>query len=418
MRVRAWWHGRAGVGLAIGVLAVSVSACSSPSKSSNSNSNSPSGTPIEVDAIADLSGTYGQFGTEGLNGIKAQIAVINAHGGVLGRPLKLNFLDDQSSATVAASAAQQLVNATGGQTAIMVEAGSVPTTTEAILPVTTSAKFITISPSTLPTLDNPATYPYNYGAYPSQANQVPGVLAAIRKVLGSSKDVAVVNGSDVGAMTVGNALATAFTSAGLNVVAHESVSETSTDDTVALQKAKSAGAAALFLELLSPSAYVTAMEGIQQLGWTTVHVLANGSAVTSAVFGAIPSAVQSQFSAVAERVNSTAAHSTQLTAFINELKKSGPIASLGISANYADQLNLAVWAIKKAGSATNVAKLTAALNSLHKTTLPSDLMLALPNPQWSATVRDFSNADLGNFWGLIKVGTAVNGQYPGQPVSY
>ena len=145
----------------------------------------------------------------------------------------------------------------------MIEAGSMPTTTEAILPIA-SAHWITISPSTLPSLDNADTYPYNFGAYPAQTTRVPGSLA-IHKELGTSKNVAVL-GSTVGASTVGGAIATAFKAAGLNVVSHQSVAETSTDDTVALQNAKSAGAAAIFLELLAPSAYMApAMQGIKNL---------------------------------------------------------------------------------------------------------------------------------------------------------
>ena len=123
--------------------------------------------------------------------------------------------------------------------------------------------------------------------------------------------------------------------------------------------------------------------------------------------------MQGQFAAVAERVDSQAA--SQLTAFIKQLSSEGPIASLGISANYADQLNLAVWAIKKANTATNVTKLIKAFDSLDKTKLPSSLLLALPNPGWSSTIRTFQNAHLNDFWGLVKVGTPVSGQYPNWP---
>ena len=102
--------------------------------------------------------------------------------------------------------------------------------------------------------------------------------------------------------------------------------------------------------------------------------------------------------------------------FAKVLKQvSGSDASLFISGNYADTVSLLAWAMDKAGTATGP-KVLAALNTLHKVTLPKSGIgstLNLPNPEWSPTVHDLSKANLTHYFALIRGGSPVNGTNPG-----
>ena len=62
--------------------------------------------PIELNAILSLTGTAAESGGEEAQALHVVENVVNAHGGVRGRPIKLVIADDESSPQVAV----QLVN--------------------------------------------------------------------------------------------------------------------------------------------------------------------------------------------------------------------------------------------------------------------------------------------------------------------
>ncbi len=68
-----------------------------------------SGSPILVGASASLSGRYKSSGTSLLNGYRAWAEYVNRNGGLLGRPVKLVFYDDQSEQATAVRVYRKLM---------------------------------------------------------------------------------------------------------------------------------------------------------------------------------------------------------------------------------------------------------------------------------------------------------------------
>ncbi|MCL6443188.1 MAG: ABC transporter substrate-binding protein [Alicyclobacillus sp.] len=82
--------------------------------------------PILVGLIAGTTGAYGTTGVATVNGAKLAVAKINAEGGVLGRKVKLEWYNDNASATLSAQLFQKLVSA--GAVAIIGSPDTGPTT--------------------------------------------------------------------------------------------------------------------------------------------------------------------------------------------------------------------------------------------------------------------------------------------------
>ena len=83
--------------------AVSVTACgitSSGTPSSNASAG-PTGTPITVGFTVSLTGSFSSDGQAVLKGYQLWRDDVNANGGVLGRPVKLVYLNDKSDPNVA-----------------------------------------------------------------------------------------------------------------------------------------------------------------------------------------------------------------------------------------------------------------------------------------------------------------------------
>src|SRR5262252_6676202 len=77
--------------------AASVAACGLSTTGTPSTSNGgPSGTPIKVGISLSLSGDFSADGQASLRGYRLWAADVNSHGGLLGRPVRLIVLNDNS----------------------------------------------------------------------------------------------------------------------------------------------------------------------------------------------------------------------------------------------------------------------------------------------------------------------------------
>jgi branched-chain amino acid transport system substrate-binding protein len=103
------------VALSVGVLAAcsgssSSSSSSTGAKTSASGSASASSTPITIGASLSLHGDFSADGINFQNGYKLWAADVNAHGGIMGRQVKLIILDDNSSPSQVVTNYQTLIN--------------------------------------------------------------------------------------------------------------------------------------------------------------------------------------------------------------------------------------------------------------------------------------------------------------------
>lgn len=95
------------LGVAVASLCVVASAGAAGAAST------PSGAPIRIGLLAPLTGSGGAYGKEEETAAKAAAAHINAHGGVLGRPLEIVVADDETTPTAGVSAARKLIDVDG-----------------------------------------------------------------------------------------------------------------------------------------------------------------------------------------------------------------------------------------------------------------------------------------------------------------
>lgn len=96
------------------VLGVAVaSLCVVAGASAAGAASAPGGAPIRIGLLAPLTGSGGAYGKEEETAAKAAAAHINAHGGVLGRPLEIVVADDETTPTAGVSAARKLIDVDG-----------------------------------------------------------------------------------------------------------------------------------------------------------------------------------------------------------------------------------------------------------------------------------------------------------------
>ncbi|HYB86414.1 MAG TPA: amino acid ABC transporter substrate-binding protein [Streptosporangiaceae bacterium] len=92
--------------------AASVAACSitsSSTPSSDTSNGGPSGTPITVGFTVSLTGSFQADGQAVLRGYQLWRDDVNAHDGLLGRPVKLVYLNDKSDQNVATADYTKLI---------------------------------------------------------------------------------------------------------------------------------------------------------------------------------------------------------------------------------------------------------------------------------------------------------------------
>ena len=106
------------------------------------------GAPITVDLIAALSGQNSDLGNWMYNGVKLAIDQANANGGVNGRQLVLNKLDDQGQPTVATDLARRAQ----ADKAVMVYGSCLSTVSLAMIPILTAAQIPQITSGQSPAL--------------------------------------------------------------------------------------------------------------------------------------------------------------------------------------------------------------------------------------------------------------------------
>src|SRR5689334_16842412 len=84
------------IGTTAAVLTAALAACSSSGSGGSSNGCTPSNKPILIGTSLSLSGDFSADGQAFLRGYKLWVADVNKAGGLLGRKVKLIWLNDRS----------------------------------------------------------------------------------------------------------------------------------------------------------------------------------------------------------------------------------------------------------------------------------------------------------------------------------
>ena len=227
---------------AAAVMALSLAGCSGGSMDDSSSSSAKaSGDSITIGTVTTNSGTAAAYGEAEVKGFELAVSEINAKGGINGKKVKLESMDDKGDATEASNAYNKLA----GNNVLAVAGPTISATTAAVAPLADQSKLVTIAPAATSDSIETGNYLFRTCFKDSYQGEVAARFAAENLKV---KKVAVLYGTgDPYSSGVGEAFAKAAEKLGLEVVDKESSS--SADDTeysAQLQKIQASGAELLY----------------------------------------------------------------------------------------------------------------------------------------------------------------------------
>lgn len=228
---------------AAAVMALSLAGCSGGSMDDSSSSSAKaSGDSITIGTVTTNSGTAAAYGEAEVKGFELAVSEINAKGGINGKKVKLESMDDKGDATEASNAYNKLA---GDNNVLAVAGPTISATTAAVAPLADQSKLVTIAPAATSDSIETGNYLFRTCFKDSYQGEVAARFAAENLKV---KKVAVLYGTgDPYSSGVGEAFAKAAEKLGLEVVDKESSS--SADDTeysAQLQKIQASGTELLY----------------------------------------------------------------------------------------------------------------------------------------------------------------------------
>lgn len=228
---------------AAAVMALSLAGCSGGSMDDSSSSSAKaSGDSITIGTVTTNSGIAAAYGEAEVKGFELAVSEINAKGGINGKKVKLESMDDKGDATEASNAYNKLA---GDNNVLAVAGPTISATTAAVAPLADQSKLVTIAPAATSDSIETGNYLFRTCFKDSYQGEVAARFAAENLKV---KKVAVLYGTgDPYSSGVGEAFAKAAEKLGLEVVDKESSS--SADDTeysAQLQKIQASGAELLY----------------------------------------------------------------------------------------------------------------------------------------------------------------------------
>ena len=132
--------------VAAGAMSMSLAACSGGSMddSSSSNGSAANSDTITLGSVTTNSGTAAAYGEAEVAGFKLAVDEINAKGGINGKKVKLESMDDKGDATEASNAFNKLA---GDNSVLGVVGPTISSTTAAVAPLADQSKLPAIAPA-------------------------------------------------------------------------------------------------------------------------------------------------------------------------------------------------------------------------------------------------------------------------------
>jgi branched-chain amino acid transport system substrate-binding protein len=235
-------------GIAISTLAaLTLAACSSQSSSSSSTNTSGSGSAakdtktIKIAQIGPFSGNAASLGNWDTQGIMMVVDEVNKNGGIHGKKIEVEKIDDQGNPTVSVNAAQKVV----GEDIVAAFATPLSTTTLASLQVFNQAKIPQMTAGQDPTITTKGSqYIFRYNA--SSAIYDKTAAEYVVKKLGKKKIAIITNSGAYGKGERDN-FTKALKDLGVDPVADEVVAPDAKDFTAQLTNIKAKNPEVLYM---------------------------------------------------------------------------------------------------------------------------------------------------------------------------
>ncbi len=269
----------------------------------------------------DFSGPTQTYTQAEVAGLQIAANEINATGGILGRQIKIITQDDKNNPTTAVSLLEQKISS-GTKIDAMYPGGS-SEVSQALLPVTTRNKILTVDATSDPALNNPSKFPYHFGDSESVAQTIPPFVQLAQSK--GWKKVAIIYGNDTTGQAVQGGYTSALKAVGISTVT-AAYDDTALDMTPQLETLKAANPNALIISSYGiPSLYV--LKSRAQMGWTSTPAF--GDLITSAmpVASLLPKATLANYYAQVSQTtlstNPDAANDPALQKMISDAKAAG-----------------------------------------------------------------------------------------------
>jgi len=216
--------------------------------------------PVKIAGIMELSGSGATPGTNFNNGVKLAVKEINAAGGILGRQIDYQPVDDQTNPGVAKALAQKAVDDGAYVVLGPVHSGA----TLVAMSETQRGEVTNIIGAEAASITQ-AGDPYMFRSSFTQLTAMPKVARYIKDTV-KAKTVAVMFTNNDYGKGGRDAVVKAFDALGIKVVADIPTDPLQVDFSAAVLKAKQSGADALFLYTLEEES-ARALRELRKQGW-------------------------------------------------------------------------------------------------------------------------------------------------------
>jgi branched-chain amino acid transport system substrate-binding protein len=383
---------------------VAVGACGNGGSGGSSASDSSSKV-FDVVFVSGLSGPLEPVAGPMAAAFKASAADLNAHGGILGRKIKIETLDGHGDPTKSVNVLQKRISS--GDKPDLIYAGVASAEVLAMLPVAARAGIPSVASGSSNDINDIKAYPLHRNIIPSAASQMLGLT----KYVGdrSVKKLVVLAPQDAQGDGIVAAAKKLLAGSGVDIV-NQRYSTTDVDVSVAWEKAAAAHPDAIYTDCLGDPCgrllqgrLKAGITDIPTLGGTSLGGSGNGPA-SFAPAAALKNLDMMVFGAQVKRATETASMKAFLTGF---KKQYGKITSTVAPASSWDGLRMYAMAAKKANS-TDPAKMVEAISA--GLDAPSDYFLLSTDLKFPAD-KTMQVPPVDTFKIIPATSTISDGQY-------
>jgi branched-chain amino acid transport system substrate-binding protein len=264
------------------LVATALAACGSGSGSDKAGSGSSGGT-YKVLIMGDQSvpGALADNAGTSIEAAKASVDYANAHGGVNGKHVTIQVIDDQANPSVAVTKLRAALQK--DKPDLVLNSGP-STVAEATLPIINSAHLLSFNIGPTATSSNPQDFPLNFDIAAGASAQLQAYAPYLQEK--GYKSIAILHGNSAYGETYGTSAASLLAKAGFTVTANKEYDVTALDMTPQLQAIQGTHPDALIIDAYgAPLGYV--LKGVAKLGWD-VPIMGNTSVSATSLTGTLP----------------------------------------------------------------------------------------------------------------------------------
>ncbi|MEV4604394.1 ABC transporter substrate-binding protein [Amycolatopsis sp. NPDC049253] len=342
------------LGVLVAATALVAAGCGSAAGRSDSSAES-----YHILAVLALSGAFQSLGKGTVDALNVSADLVNKSGGVGGRKIELEFVDDQGDPTKAVSILQAKIDERKPDAAI---AGSTSNESLAMLPILNRNKIINLGTNSSTQLNDPAKYPYTFR--PVDPNENIAKATAQLFVAKGYKKIGIFTPNTASGDSGKAAFTAAVRKAGLTTVT-ASYGSSDVDVTAPLAQLQTGHPDAVIFLALGDAAPGVVLSSRLKAGMTAVPFYGDQSVTVDVTKLVPPAALPGAYvSTYSTSIKPAGGNPRPLAEFIDAVKARGPIVSTILAYTLAaDCLRLLQAGAKAAGS-TDADKMKSAIENL------------------------------------------------------